>query len=123
MPLLAFCKQWFHPHAAFAHGFLIGWCLVVALHTFKRAGMERPMDLTTLMTRGTLRFEGACIAGGSISAIFLRPFRVAVRFQAQYGSVWACIDILIGIVLKLPLPEERGSLVKVRQGHIGTDVL
>jgi hypothetical protein len=85
--------------------------------------MERPMDLTTLITRGTLRFEGAGIAGSSISAILLRSFSVAVRFQAQYGSMWACIDILIGIVLKLPLPEERGPLVKVRQGHIGTDVL
>ncbi len=68
-------------------------------------------------------FEGAGIADGRISSILLRPFGVAVLFQAQHGSVWACIGILIGIILKLPLSVERGPLVKVGQGHIGVDVL
>src|SRR5262249_51549514 len=40
MPVFGFSKERFNPDATLAHGFLVGWCLVVALHAFKIAGME-----------------------------------------------------------------------------------
>jgi len=123
MPLLAFSKERFNPDATLAHGFLVGWCLVVALHTFKIASMERPMYLTTLMTGSTLRFERACIAGGSIGSILLGSLSEAVRFQAQEGPIWARIGILFRIILKFPLSIEGSPLVKVWQRDIGTNVL
>jgi hypothetical protein len=76
-----------------------------------------------LLTVRTASFEGAGIAGGRIGSILLGPFGVAVRFQTQEGSVWAGIGILFGVILELTLPIERGPLVKVGQGHIGTNAL
>src|SRR6266516_1719026 len=76
-----------------------------------------------VLTGGTVLFEGASIADGRIGSILLGPFGVAVRFQTQEGSVWAGIGILVGVILELTLSVERGALVKVGQGHIGTNAL
>ena len=123
MPVFGLRKEGFDPHFPLVHRFLVSLSLVVALHAFKIAGMERPMDLTTLITGSTLRFERACIAGGSIGSILLGSRSSAVRFQAQEGPIWARIGILFRIILKFPLSIEGSPLVKVWQRDIGTNVL
>ncbi len=85
--------------------------------------IETASEGPTALTVRAVCFEGADIAGSRIGSILLRPFGVAVLFQVQEGSVWAGIGILFGIVLELPLAVEWSSLVKVGQGHIGTNVL
>ncbi len=85
--------------------------------------LEAASEGSSLLTCGAVHFERTGIARGRIGSILLGPFGVAVRFQPQHGSIWAGVDVLFGIILELPLPVERSPLVKVGQGHIGTDAL
>ena len=75
--------------------------------------IEAAFEGSTTLTFCAVLLEGASIAGSRIGSIYLRPFGVAVLFETQEGSIWAVIDILLGIVLELPLPVERGPLIKV----------
>jgi hypothetical protein len=96
MPLLAFAKQWFHPHLALVHGFLVGKGLLVALHPFHIVGKKGPVDVPTTRAFGTLRFHWADIADHRISTVLhlLCPFH-AVRW-AQDVPLRTAILILAG---------------------------
>ena len=96
---------------------------MVGTDALEKLLIETASEGPTALTVRAVFLEGTGIARGRIGSILLGPFGVAVLFQTQEGSMWAGIGILFGIILKLPLSIERGPLVKVRQGHIGVDVL
>ncbi len=85
--------------------------------------IEAAFEGSTPLTFCAVFFEGASIAGSRIGSIYLCPFGIAVLFETQEGTLRARIDVLLRIILELPLSLERRAVVKVRQGHIGVDVL
>src|SRR5215467_11065002 len=107
MPVFALGKQRFHPDAALAHGFLIRLGRMIGADPLQVLLIETTSEGPPMLTRGTVLFERTGIAGGRIGSILLGPFSVAVHFQTQYGSVWARIGILFGIILELPLAVEQ----------------
>ena len=85
--------------------------------------MERPMYLTTLITRGTLRFEWTRITSSSVGTVlcFLPGIRHASKVQQL--AVWAEIVVMLGIIGKLSGSEIGPLVFPVRQGNIGADAL
>src|SRR5260370_26228544 len=121
MPVFGLCKQRLHPHFPFPHGLLIGFRVVIAPYPFEVAGMERPMHLTTLITRGTLCFEWTRITRGRVGpALCLLPCILHAR-EAQQLAVWAEITVMLGIIGKLSGSEIGPLVFPVRQGNIGAD--
>src|SRR5260221_10134954 len=123
MPVFGLCKQRLHPHFPFPPGLLIGFRLVIAPHPFEVAGMERPMHLTTLITRGTLCFEWTRITRGRVGpALCLLPCILHPR-EVQQLPVWAAITVMLGIIGKLSRTEIGSLVFPLRQGNICPDTL
>jgi hypothetical protein len=135
MPLLALRKEWFHPHFPFPYGLLIGFCLVIAPHSFEVAGMERPMHLTTLITGGSLRFEWTRITRGSLGfvlcllpGIFPQKKHDQLQFEEHDGVNRGATTTCIGPVHELAhkrqvkrlfqMPVEVILRHQVFQGHL-----
>src|SRR5690242_1445867 len=121
MPVFGFCKQRLYPHFAFAHGLLIGFRLVIVPQPFKVAGMERAMQLTTLITGGTLRFERTGITRGSLGAVLGLLAAILHLREVQQLATWADIAVMLGVIAKLRGSEIGPLVFPVRQRYIGTD--
>ena len=109
MPVFRFGKQRLHPHFAFAHGLLIGFRLMVPPDSFEVAGMEPAMHLTTLITGGTLCFEGTGIAGGRVGTVLGLLPRILHLGEVQQVASWADRVVMLGIIGKLCGSAHRGA--------------
>jgi len=123
MPVFGLRKQWLDPHFPFIHGFLVGVCLMKGSHAFKGFFGYMTTQFAPGTAGRTLCFERTRIAHAGLGSILLEPIGTAGRQQTQFGSIGTDIAIVFRIIEEIPLPEEVGSLVKIGQGNIRTNVL
>ncbi len=83
--------------------------------------MKRPMHLTTLITRGTLRFEWTRITPGSLGAVLCLLPGILHPGKVQQLAVWTEIAVMLGVIAKLRGSEIGPLVFPIGQGHVSTD--
>src|SRR6266516_2449707 len=122
MPVLAFGKERLDPDFALVQSFLIGQGLLVVSHPFEIARIEGSMDLPTLITGGTLRFEWTGITGSCICSIFDFLCGILSTKWQERLSLRTQIAIVLGIIAELGRPVEGRHMLPVWSGNVGMDM-
>jgi hypothetical protein len=123
MPIFAFRKERFDPHAAFTVRLLVGFGVMVGMDTVKIAFIDTATEAASLGAGGTLGFErtvsaifGPCpIPSGALGGLSLA--------KVQLLSGRTAILIALAVILEVLLTKERRTLGQVSDGDIGMDVL
>src|SRR5256714_330307 len=122
MPFFGLGEERFDPHFAFVHGLLIGESLVIALHTVQVIGVKRTMQLPTVVTLRTLRFDWTGIAGGWVGTI-LHFFRFELSpKRTQWLPLRAMIEIMSGIIPKVSGSIIGRHMLPIWQGNVSPNV-
>src|SRR6185312_10219351 len=123
MPVFALCKQRFDPDTPLAHGLLILLSWMICPNAIKILFIKTPFEEATLIARGTLRFERTCIACCRIRLIAFLSLRVCICVKWQDGLMRADVNIAFRIIAKGVFSIQGGSVVKIWERNIGSDVL
>src|SRR5260370_37874049 len=97
---------------------LIGSRLVIALDSFQVVGMKGAVQLSPLLTVGTLGFEGAGITGGHISTVLHLLGLILGAKATQRLTSGTDVAILRHVIGELGGPIQGCFVLPVRQGNI-----
>src|SRR5260370_9255959 len=90
----SFGKERFDPNFSLVQGLLVGQGPLVAPHPFEIAGMEGPMHLPPLITRGTLRFDRTRIPSVAIGAVLCHLRCILQPREWQRVAIGGSIEIV-----------------------------
>src|SRR5690349_16965235 len=119
MPLFAFSKQGFNPHAALAHRFLIGLGRMIGTDLLEVLLIKTAFEQTSLITGGALGLEGTGVTDRRVGLVAFLPLIVGMGVQRQESIVGTNIHISLRIIAKRLLAVDGSSLVKIGQWNIG----
>jgi hypothetical protein len=123
MPIFALSKQRFNPHAALAHGFVIGLSRMIGADLLEVLLIEAAFEDTPLITGGALSLEGTGVTGRRVGLVALHPLIVGMGVKRQESIVGTNVDIPLRIIAKRLLAKDWGSFVKIGQRDIGSHML
>ena len=123
MPVLALCKEWFHPDTALAHGFLVGLGRLIGTHPIQIRLIHTAAQTASLLIGGTLRSQWARVPLLDLRPVAALSVRGLPLHTVPCFTCWTNVDIPLRLRPEAVWAKKLGAVVVIGQGNGGVDVL